>query len=150
MRRKKLQSGFTISETLLSVFLIGSAATIVGATMPVASVSKSKAMYTTLAANYAQKQIEQIKVLEYGNLTPARLLEAKLIDSVTPISGTTYAMTTVDSEVSGNIAKLLPSGTATLTVTQPNNELKQIEINISWSERGKARSYKVGTLVANL
>jgi type II secretory pathway pseudopilin PulG len=150
MRKRRLRRGFTFAETLLSVFIVASAATIVGATMPVATMSKTKAAYRSLAANYAQKQIEQMKMLGYQNLNATRLASAGLIDSANPTSGTTYSMANVDSAFNGQIGSILPNGTASMTLTQDANELRRIVIRVNWNERGAVRTYTVGTLVANL
>lgn len=150
MKRRRLRRGFTFAETLLSVFIVASAATIVGATMPVATMSKTKAAYGSLAANYAQKQIEQMKMLGYQNLNATRLSAAGLIDSATPTSGTTFSMANTDNAFGGHVGAILPSGTASMTLTQEANELRRIVIIVNWNERGNTRSYTVGTLVANL
>lgn len=147
---RKRNKGFTLVETMLSVFMVGCAAAILAAAMPVATVSRTKANYVNRASNFAQKEIELMKALGYPNLTADKLEAADLIDSTSQVSTDTYACNQTDSAVGDRVGDLLPSGTATVKIEQVDLELKRVTMTINWKEKGRNVNYSVASLVANL
>lgn len=142
--------GFTFIEALFAVFLVGLSATVLTATMPVAHGSRHKADLAGKAMGLAQKQLETIRGAGYANLIPTELYSEGLIDSTTPVATDTYRSTNVDSAQLDNVAKVLPSGQSTVKVEQVELELRRITVTVTWVEKGKTRSFAVGTLVAYL
>jgi prepilin-type N-terminal cleavage/methylation domain-containing protein len=145
-----MRSGFSFIEVLFAIFLVGLAASIVTATLPIANTSRARADMQNKAVGLAQKELEAVKGLGYANATAAQLYAYGLIDSTTPVAGTTYSFTNVDTAVLDNPSRLLPGCTATLTVTQPQIDLRQVTVTVTWNERGKTRTFTTGTLIANL
>lgn len=142
--------GFSLVESLFAVFLVAMCAMVVAATMPMANRSRVKADYTNKAVGLAQKQLEAVRGVGYANLTPNQLLAYGLIDSITPVAANTYAFTNVDTGAFDNPARILPSGTGRITVEQADIDLRRITVLVQWTEKGAAKSFRVGTLVANL
>lgn len=150
MPSRRSKRGFSFIEVLFAIFLLGVGASIVTATLPIANNSRARADYQNKAVGLAQKELESIRGAGYANLTATQLYSYGLIDSTTPISGTTYSFSNSDTGALDNPARILPSGTGAVTVTQADLDLRQVTITIQWTERGVNRSYTIGTLVANL
>jgi type II secretory pathway pseudopilin PulG len=148
--KSRVRGGFTFVETLLSVFAVACAGSILVSAMPVSTVSRTKAKYLNVASNFAQKQVELMKAQGYANLNKTKLDALDIIDSTTEVATNTYACNQVDNDVSGRVGDLLPSGTATVKIEQVDLELKRLTVNVAWSERGRSRSYVLSSLVANL
>jgi Tfp pilus assembly protein PilV len=146
----KTQRGHSLVETLMSVFMVGCIGTVLASAMPVATIGRSKAQFNQTATNFAQKQIEAIRAEGYPNINPAKLTALGLIDSETSVSANTYSCNNTDSAVGDDVPDILPGGQATVTIEQVDLELKRITVNVTWREKGLTRSFRVGTLVANL
>jgi len=149
-RKGRRTRAFSFIEMMLTVFLVTICAGIVATAMPTATVGRQKSVYRNRAVALAQKQMEAIKRLGYPNITANALLNAGLIDSATEVATNTYSFTNVDSLVADDAPRLLPSGTARITLEQPDIELKRVIIRITWSENSQTKTYEIGTLVANL
>lgn len=139
-------------EVLLAVFLAGLCATLLAATMPVATTSRARADLNNKATSLAQKHLEAVRGLGYANAIPAQLIKYSLIDSASPLAGapSTFAITNVDNAAVDSAAQVLPSGTGRLTLEQVDLDLRRVTVEIRYSDRGTERSVTVGTLIANL
>ena len=135
---------------MLSVFMVASAGAILASAMPVATVSRTKANYVNKAANFASKEMELMKAQTYPNLSADKLFAADCIDNTTAVSTNTYSCNNTDAAVGDRITDLLPHGSATAKIEQVDIELKRITLTITWTEKGRTRTYAVGSLVANL
>jgi len=137
---------------LFGIFLAGLCATLLAATMPVATSSRARADLNNKATSMAQKHLEAVRGLGYANAIPAQLFQFGLIDTASPLSGTddTYSFTNVDSGTVDSPAQILPSGTGRLTLEQVDLDLRRATIEIRYLDRGTTRSVRMGTLVANL
>lgn len=148
--KANIKGGFTLVETMLSVFMVACAGAILASAMPISTVSRVKADYTNKAANFAQKEIELMKALGYANLNETKLYAADLIDSTNEVTTDTYSCNNTDSAVGDKVSSILPTGTATAKIEQIDLELKRITLTVNWKEKGRNRSYVVSSLVANL
>lgn len=104
----------------------------------------------TTAAGLAQKQLEAIKAGGYANVTAQRMFDNGLIDSATPIAPQTYSFTNADAAATDSPAQVLPGGKGTVIVEQLGLELRQVVVEVTYLDRGEPRSFRIGTLVANL
>ena len=91
-----------------------------------------------------------MKAQTYPNLSADKLYAADLIDNTTAVSSNTYSCNNTDSAVGDRVTDLLPHGSATAKVEQVDIELKRITLTVTWTEKGRTRTYSVGSLVANL
>ena len=144
------QRGFSYIEVVFAIFLLATGASVVITTLPIANNSLARADFQNKAVGLAQKEIEAIRGLGYANVTSTQLATYGLVDSSSPIGENTYSFTNVDSAALDNAALLLPSGTATVTITQADIDLRQVSVTITWNERGSTRTFTDGTLIANL
>jgi type II secretory pathway pseudopilin PulG len=147
MRRNKGQS---MIEVLFAVFLVGVSASIVIASLPIATMSRTKADLSNKATGLAQKQLEAIRGLGYANATASQLAANGLIESDTPIEGNTYSFTNIDAAAHDNPALILPGGTGRVTLEQADIDLRRVIVRIDYLDRGQPRSIQLGTLIANL
>jgi len=142
--------GLILIEVLFAIFLVMTAALIVAATLPVSNESRQKTWLSDKAMDVCQKQVEAIRTLGFQNANVASLAQNGLIDSTTPVSGTTYSFTNSDSTVLDNPGLLLPNGVGTVDIEQLNLNMVQITVNVTWTDNGNPMSYTLGTLEANL
>lgn len=142
--------GFSFVEVLFAIFLVGVAASIVAASMPIATVSRERADLMNKATGLAQKQLESIRGMGYANATATQLAAAGLIDSTATVATNTYSFTNSDSANLDNPARILPAGTGRVSIEQVGLDLRRIIVTVGWTERGRQRNVTVGTLVANL
>ena len=147
MRRNR---GFSLIEVLLAIFLVALSALMVGATMPVANVSRAKANLEDKAMGLAQKQLEAIRGLGYSNASPTQLYSYGLIDSTSTIATNTYSFSNSDSAALDSPARILPGGSGKVLIEQVDLDLRRVIVTVSWTDRGVAKQYVLGTLIANL
>lgn len=149
---RRARRGFSLLEVLFAVFLAAVCATILAATMPVANNSRARANMNNKATSLAQKQVEAIRGLGYANATPEQLQKFNLIDSLQPIEGTTdtYSFTNVDSAVGDNPSQILPSGQGFVRLQQVDLDLRRVTVEVRYQDRGRQKSVRLGTLIANL
>jgi type II secretory pathway pseudopilin PulG len=152
-RNRTRTAGFTLVEVMLAAFLMALAAALAAATVPIAHIERQRAELTMKAAGLAQKEIETIRVGGYAEASAAQLYAVGLIDSTTPVSGTTstYTFNTVDASVPDNAPTILPSGNATITITEATIGLRQIVITVTWYDGSlhETQSYTAGTVICN-
>ncbi len=137
-------------EVMFAIMLTAVAAMVLAATIPVANRSRARADFSNKATSLAQKQIEAIKGLGYANCTADQLLSYNLIDSTTTIGANTYSFSNVDSTVLDNPARILPNGEGRLTIEQADLDLRRVVIEIRWVDRSVNKTFRLGTLIANL
>ncbi len=146
----KQKRGFSLIEVLLAIFLVALSALLVGATMPVANISRAKANYQDKAMGLAQKQLETIRGLGYSNASPTQLFSYGLIDSTSTIDTNTYSFTNSDVGALDNPSRILPGGSGKVKIEQVDLDLRRVIVTVSWSDRGVTKKYVLGTLIANL
>jgi type II secretory pathway pseudopilin PulG len=149
MKRTR-KAGVTLIEVLFAMFLVLACAFIVAATMPIADVSRGKADLLSRAGGLAQKQLEAIRGVGYANVNATALAGYGLIDSTVTTAPNTYSFTNSDSNNRDNPALVLPSGTGTVKLEQPQTNLIRVTVTVNYSDTQRNRSVVVGTLIANL
>jgi prepilin-type N-terminal cleavage/methylation domain-containing protein len=149
MKRRR-RSGFTLIEVLFAVFLVTISGAMVAATLPISTDARARADLNNKATGLIQKQLEAIRGLGYQNATPGQLAFYGLIDSTATVAPNTYTFTNSDSAALDNPSRILPGGTGTILVEQPDLDLRRITITVTWVDRGRTRTLTDGTLIANL
>ncbi len=149
MRRRR-SLGFSFVEVLFAVFITACLAAVVAAAMPVATLSRTKADASNRAQAIAQKEMEAARGLGYANLTGPQLSANGLVDDPNGPSAGVWTFTNVDAGANDAPSTVLAGGTGTVAVEQADVELRRLTVQVSWTERGKARSFSLSTLVANL
>lgn len=147
--RRKI-CGISLVEVLLAIFILGLSALILASTMPSATRSRVKADNMNKAAGAAQKMLEAVRGSGYANVSATRLYALGLIDSTTPVATNTYSINSVDTASFDNLAKILPNGTGQITVEQIDLDLRRVTVVINWTEKGATKTFRIGTLIANL
>jgi hypothetical protein len=137
---------------LYAIFLVLTAALIVAATMPVATVSRTMTSYEDKAMDLAQKQMEAIRTAGFANCTPGQLASLGVIDSTNPVGDNpnVYSFTNSDSANRDNPSLVLPSGAGTVELDTLSLNMTRVLITVTWSDHGTPRSYQIGSLEANL
>lgn len=149
-RKRIKRRGFSFLEVLCAVFVASLCAVIVSASLPVATNSRLKADLNNKATNLAQRQLERIRGTGYPNLSGSAMHAEGLIDSATPVTGTTYSFTTADAVAAERVSAILPSGVGRVTIDQVDLDLRRVTVSVSYTDRGQTRTVLLGTLVANL
>lgn len=149
MKARRRIAAFTLIEVVFALFLLATAGIIVTATLPIANVSRARSDMENKAVGLAQKELEAIRGVGYANASATQLYAYSLIDSTTSVNGA-YSFTNVDTGSYDNPSRILPQGTGTVTIQQVDIDLRQVVVQVSWIDRGVARSYTLGTLIANL
>ncbi|MCE9559122.1 MAG: hypothetical protein K8R88_09240 [Armatimonadetes bacterium] len=144
------KSGFSLLEVLSSIFIAAACATVLSATIPVATKSRIRADYSNKATSIAQRQLERIRGQGYANLTPASLYADGIIDNVTPVSANTYTFNSVDTSTNDSCSQVLPGGSGTVTIVQSDTDLRQVTVTINYNMDNRPKTVVLGTMVANL
>jgi prepilin-type N-terminal cleavage/methylation domain-containing protein len=117
----QLVRGFTLAELLVTVGILSIVVTSLMSLFVYSVLLNESNNNLTIAATDAQYVMEQIKGLTYDN-----------IDSYTP-----PALSNLNAET-------IPSP----TVTEIANGLKEITVNVNWTERGRNRNVSLSTRIA--
>jgi hypothetical protein len=148
--RLRRTHAFTLIETVYAAFLTASAAAILLAAMPTATMAYTAANGQQKAMNLAQKEIESIRALGYADANPTQLASNGLIDNVNPIGTNIYSFTNSDTGAADSPAHILNAGTGTVEIDQQNLNLVRVVVTLTWIERGNTETYQLATLIANL
>lgn len=149
MKRSR-RSGVTLIEVLFAMFLVVTCAMIVAASMPIADIARGKADLLAKATGLCQKQLEAIRGVGYANINPSALVSDGLIDSQSQVAPNTYSFSNSDSANRDNPSLLLPQGAGTVQITQPQSNLIQVIVTVTYNDNTRNRTVSVGTQVANL
>ena len=104
--KNKKQSGFTLIEAMLAVFIVTLTGIMFAAIFPTSQINHKKSAYMSYATSMAQKQMEEIKAAGYANAYP-----------------TDWVKTPVDE---------LPDGIKSIAITQYAPNTRKVEVKIEW------------------
>ena len=146
----KRQAAFSLIENLFGIFLVGMAAAIMAATLPLAHSSRARADLLNKATGIAEKQLELIKNAGYQNATPSKLYDLGLLDTPAPAGNGMYPFTNVDNGAYDAPSQVLPNGKGFVGITSVSADLTEVTVLVTWNDRGKIRSVTASTFLANL
>lgn len=128
------QAGFSLIELILVVFIVGSIILlIINIPNSIKLVGNSK--NESIAKAVAIKKIEDLRSLGYSNLG----------DGETQISD--LRLKSIPQGTASYIISPCPS-TPPDIVCQNNEEIKMVEVKVSWKEEGKVKEFKLTTLIS--
>jgi len=116
-KNPKNQTGLSILEIIISLFLIGVVLILYSGSLNSVMLT-SNAGDQELALRIANNKIESLRAGGYAAV---------------PTSGS----------FSDSLLSSLPSGQATLTTSDYNSKTKQVDVLVSWTERGTSKSHNV-------
>ncbi len=147
--RCRRQSGFTLAEVVLSIFLLGVVAVVFGALYPVSERLSGGAKYRATALMLAERRMEAVKLLGYGNLTYDGLRAYGLIDAEPNTSP--FSFTNTDNAKNESPSRLLPQGTGQIIVEDVEWDVKRVTVRVQWTDRNnRSQAVELRTLVTNL
>lgn len=149
-RNRKRSQGFSLAEVVFAIFLLSIVASIMAATLPLANSSRARADMLNKATFVAQKEMESLRNIGYVNLNSTQLFANGLIDSTAANANGSWNFTNVDQGSGDSPARVLPSGTGTVAITQVASDLRSITVTVNWTERGRNRSVQFSSYVGNL
>lgn len=118
------QSGFTLVEVLIGIFLLAIGAAIVAGVYPVAQISRVKAVYSTFATSLAEQKMEELKSAGYASIQAGSPITTAVVE--------------------------LPNGQQTVAITQYSPSIKKVSITITWNGyRTVGGSITLATLISN-
>ena len=121
--KKNLQSGFSLLEVPISLFIIAVMLLVYAAASNTLMLNRNS-READLANYIAVSEIEDLRNTGYANLPASGAFTHPLLDQ-------------------------LPSGTATITITDYNNDTKEAVVTVSWKDQGSfaAHSAVLTTLI---
>lgn len=141
--------GFTLAEIMLSIFLLGVVAVVFGALFPVGQRLSGGAKWRATALALAERRMESVKFIGYGNLTYDGLRAYGLIDA-SP-NNSPFSFTNTDDANHESPARMLPNGQGQIVVENVAWDVKRVIVRVSWRDlNGQTRQVELRTLVTNL
>jgi type II secretory pathway pseudopilin PulG len=152
VQKKRFGRGFLLIEVLYAIFLVLTAALIVAATMPVATVSRTMSSQQDKAMDLAQKQMEAIRAAGFANCNAGQLASLGLIDSANPVgtNPSVFSFTNSDSQNLDNPSTVLTSGAGTVEIDQLSLNMVRVTITVTWTSQGTPYTFQIGSMEANL
>ena len=147
MRVLKCNKGTMLIDVMVGVYILAIVGLIYAATVGVSSVSRAKADQLTKAAAIANREMESIKNLGYGNATYAGLSFYGLIDA-TP-TASPFAFNNVGT-ATDRVGSILPGGTATVAISDVSGTVRRIVVTVTWRSVKQTRTAVVSSEIANL
>lgn len=140
---------FTLMEVVLSIFLLAVVAVIFGALFPIGQRLSGGAKWRAQALMLAERRMEAVKLLGYGNLTYDGLRAYGLIDASPNTSP--FSFTNTDDASNESPAKMLPQGTGQIVVEDVAWDVKRVIVRVGWRDaNGRRQTVELRTLVTNL
>ena len=129
MKRIRATQGFTVIETLVAMLVLTTAATAMLGMLTMAVWTTRQNVYETHAVALAVQEREDLRSLVYD-----------AIDTRDPYTtGSPYTVDGVSFAVHSEVAN-----------DQPAANMKTVTVTTSWTYRGRARSYSLQTVYANI
>lgn len=157
MRKKNSQRGGTLTELMVATVIISIGLLGLFGAFKYIAISTFGARATSLATNLGQERIESLKNLNYYALliTTATATDATVTPEVTydtvnyppetiSIGGITFTRYTYVG-----MAEMNGSNISTVTFNYPDTGLKQITVNVLWSENGRRKRWALRNLLEN-
>ena len=117
-----MKQGFTLIELLIAIILASCGLMVLMHLMGVAIFADSNIEYRLTALNLSNEKIEELINVDYS-----------LVTSVTESSISGFSW--VDDRV--------------VTVSEPNTNLKDVQVGVRWTQKGGQQSVYVRTYIAN-
>lgn len=125
--KKNSQSGVSLVEVLMVLAAVSILVFLVSS-IPNSITLINKSVHLSLVKEISIKKLAELKKKDYASLTDETITDQRL--------------------------KTLPSGIGNVTVSDCNEticpngeEIKQVEVNITWKENGKTQSFKIQSLI---
>lgn len=148
MRRRRA-TGFTLAEVVLSIFLLAVVAVVFGALYPVSQRIGGDSKWRATALMLAEKRMEAVKLLGYGNLTYDGLRAYGLIDASPTTSP--FSFTHADDARNESPSRLLPQGTGEIVIEDAAWDVRRVIVRVRWRDaNGRTQTVELRTLVSNL
>lgn len=148
MRRRRA-TGFTLAEVVLSIFLLAVVAVVFGALYPASQRIGGGSKWRATALMLAERRMEAVKLLGYGNLTYDGLRAYRLIDASPTTSP--FSFTHTDDARNESPSRLLPQGTGEIVIEDAAWDVKRVIVRVSWRDaNGRTQKVELRTLVGNL
>ncbi len=122
------QSGFTLVELVITILVLGVVLTSVVTLFVNIQQAQTHTRYLETATYAAQAEIESLRNINYNNLTPGQTIN--------------FTNELPDS--------LPPGATGTVTVSEPVSGLRRVDVNVSYSYKGKDRTVSLSSLIGVL
>ncbi|MEZ5414120.1 MAG: prepilin-type N-terminal cleavage/methylation domain-containing protein [Opitutaceae bacterium] len=132
-RTRKPPTGFTIVEVMVAatIMVLGITTSLTTLTFGMRAIDTAR--NSTLAAQIMQSEMENIRLLNWAQLTALSASETVDISSIIS-SGSS---TTLDATLNNIISKF----TCTRTITTPKSNMREITLTVSWNgQDGRAHS----------
>jgi len=104
---RRNQTGFTLIEVMLAVFVLALTALMFAATFPTSQISRIKAAHMSYAVSLAQQKVEELRSAGYSGVMVGDPVETPLTE--------------------------MPGGIQRIAVTQYAPNIKKIEVRVTWT-----------------
>ncbi len=121
---KRLDSGFTIVELLMTIIVIGIVFTGLSSLFISIQRSQVKTSYLESATRSAQKEIESLRNRNYNNLIVGQ-----------------------DIDFSNDLVDLPSGSIGTVEVTEPSPGLKRVDVTVSYTYEGQNKEVELSSLI---
>lgn len=113
----RAEAGFTLVEILVTIVVLGIVITSLSGLYYIMQQAAVRAQHLDMATRAARTEIEQLRNTGYSALTPGA-----------PINFTSSLPTALPADRNG-----------TVTVSQPTDDLKRVDVQITYTDNGKAQ-----------
>ena len=117
-----MKHGFTLIELLITIVLAAGGLMVLMQLMSVAIFADSNLEYSLIALNLANEKLEELKDSSYGSVVSAT--EDSIPD-----------FTFVDDRI--------------VTVNEVSTDLKDVQVEVRWTQKGSQQSINLHTYIAN-
>ncbi len=119
---RNVRQGFTLIELLIAIILATGGLMVLMQLMSVAIFADSDLEYSLISLNLANEKLEELKDSDYSSVTSA---------TESSISGFSW----VDDRI--------------VTVSEVDTDLKDVQVEVRWTQKGGQQSVNVRTYIAN-
>jgi len=119
---RNMKQGFTLIELLIAIILTAGGLMVLMQVMSVGICADANLEYRLTALNLANEKLEELKDVDYSSVTSA---------TESSISGFSF----VDDRI--------------VTVSEINTDLKDVQVEVRWTQKGGQQSVNLRTYIAN-
>lgn len=139
---------FTLVDTLIAFLILAVGGLSLSTALPTLSRSHAIADETSKAVQLASRQLEQLRLVRFENITYETLRDLDLIETWSGEGPYTFTNLSTDTATNFSPARALNQGEGRIYIEEIDSNVKTIRVEVVWlAASGQRRSVSVETAV---
>jgi len=147
-RMRRTGKGFSVVDCLFAFLVLGIGSLALMALLSTLGRSQYMSDEMSRAVQIATRQLEQLRIVKYENLEPAKLASLGLIDPWNGSGPLTFSKLPGEETVKFSVSHSLKKGIGEVEITDISDRVREVIVRVKWeAPSGQARSVELSTII---